>query len=479
MVCVYFSRPVRWLIRDARYQSAANPTEFVLRNLNSGKQSKSAVARFQRAARRVGTSVNPGSRQAWSFWCPSHIANLAFGDALQAMYPVDTHPLFSAAKMLAGKIKRCPESISMLKGTGRSMYAEGAFDDQGGYKVWQLLKFGGYIKVRWESLHKMLKPMYRAGPVLFKLQSLHESDLGMRLPTPLAKLLFSPNEVASHSKQSLVGRADSDDFTDDDDDARDARLWTPELFAHICNLLDVFDPVNDAHADPDPDSDDSHEAEGLGAGQNNDQGARLIGFGEFTKRFQARHGVPIVHASAHLDGLTQQLEQMFRYAAQGEAVIHVAGENAEEADMSQMIDELDFDVNYSEPPTGSRVTAWLATNPFDGEGDGGDVWAQLWPELTEFGVRLRRAVLHRFKYVRGFYDMCALLDPRNHTEDTLADTDPRVQEASRFATHALVQERNGGKVLQELRYRSGVWTARTLPHGNLAPCAVASGQHQH
>jgi hypothetical protein len=80
-------------------------------------------------------------------------------------------------------------------------------------------------------------------------------------------------------------------------------------------------------------------------------------------------------------------------------------------------------------------------------------WDELWPRLSEFAVRLRRAVARRFHDLLPFLKMCALVHPCKHTEGILADDDFRVKLANMHGEGFGLAEGAGGLALQELAHR--------------------------
>ena len=80
-------------------------------------------------------------------------------------------------------------------------------------------------------------------------------------------------------------------------------------------------------------------------------------------------------------------------------------------------------------------------------------WDELWPRLSEFAVRLRRAVARRFHDLLPFLKMCAFVHPCKHAEGILADDDFRVKLANVHGEGFGLAEGAGGRALQELAHR--------------------------
>ena len=407
---------------DMRYNPSCSPNAFIMPKTTGNKDSKAMAARLQRYMRRKQENPRDDDCEGSTLYekdvvkslrCASHTLNLAFQDALQAVMPPSTHRLFKLAKHLAGPVKQCAASKAILAKASADIFRDGAFDEQGGHTLRQLLEFSGYIKIRWSSLFKMLKPIHRAGPALFRLQRDHR-DHPDKLTNALKGLLFAK-----------TGEVDA------------APLWSHGLYAIICNLLDVFDPDHAAGGD-------AHES---GA----DPSSRLIGFNEITRRFQCSGGAPVAHVAGWLAGFTERLNLTWPYNDDStEEVIINVDDNEEQLAVDQ---GFEYDASMADEPQGSRLHKWLKTWR-DSPCWNDDEWDEVWPIVSEFAVRLRRQTNGRFKDILPFYKMAALVHPANHAKDhTLPDDDPRMKMANDFGFDIGLGENRGGRAVQELSYR--------------------------
>ena len=426
-----------------RSRPKVNPTAFVLPKTESGSCSKAATARIQRWMARANNRWQRGepSCRPWAFWCPNHLLDLGLWDMLKAMFP-DDHELHKLLQLLAGPIKQDSMCQMLLGKAHVDLYAAGAYDDWPSNEKDNLLSFKSFKKVRWTGLLKALEAPYKVGPTLFVLQQKHQNSQDA-LPLPMQRLLFSS-------------------------DSGVLPLWNELVFAQICNMLDIFRPSLAVDVAGDPHA-------GLGGE------SQLVGYAALSQAFQSRKPGTVTSAAALLDGFTKNLEQTHEYLA--ETVVDV-DEDFEETDEGNFTDNHAFDERRAKEPGGARLQAFKAKCDAFVEGDASDdaelewEWADVWPQLTETGVRLRRAVSNRFKHLRPFHRMCALVDPRNHPDEDLPNSDPRFSLANEFAVHLGLPANTGGRMLQDLRQRLRVQKLDALDHSVLKEGLVEWYNHK-